>query len=96
MPGLVALTSRRWFFDDQAAPLMEGANNFDTALSYIARVRFSPNGGGIVVPPGGAPMTNTAAVIVDLAAVPLRNFDFDDRALAPQVTSHPILVTRQF
>jgi hypothetical protein len=41
-------------------------------------------------------MTNTAAVIVDLAAVPLRDFDFDDNAMAAQVTSHPILVTRQF
>jgi uncharacterized protein (TIGR02598 family) len=96
MPGLLALTTRRWFFDDQAAPLLEGANNFDTALSYVARVRFSPSAGGVVVPPGGAPMTNTAAVIVDLAAVPLRDFDFDDSAMAAQVTSHPILVTRQF
>jgi uncharacterized protein (TIGR02598 family) len=96
MPGLVALTERRWFFDDQAAPLEEGASQFDTSLSYVARVRFSDSAGGIVVPPGGQPMTNTAAVIIELAAVPLKNFDFDDEGLASQITAHPILVTRQF
>jgi uncharacterized protein (TIGR02598 family) len=96
MPGLVALTTRRWFFDDQAAPLEEDASNLDTSLSYVARVRFSQNGGGVVIAPGGAPMTNTAAVIIDLAAVPLKDFDFDDADLAAQITSQPILVTRQF
>lgn len=96
MPGLVALTTKRWYFDDQAAPLEEGASNLDTSLTYVARVRFSRSGGGVVVAPGGGPMTNTAAVVIDLAAVPLRDFDFDDADLAGQITSQPILVTRQF
>lgn len=96
MPGLVALTTRRWYFDDQAAPLEEGSSQFETSLSYVVRVRFSRSAGGVVVPPGGNPMSNTAAVVIDLAAVPLRNFDFDDEAMASQISSHPILVTRQF
>ena len=96
MPGLVALTTKRWYFDDQAAPLEEGASNLDTSLTYVARVRFSRNGGGVVVAPGGGPMTNTAAVVIDLAAVPLKDFDFEDADLAAQITSQPILVTRQF
>jgi uncharacterized protein (TIGR02598 family) len=96
MAGLVALTNKRWFFDDQAAPLDESASNLDVSLSYVARVRFSDTNGGRVVAPGGADMTSTAALVIELAAVPLQDFNFDDRNVLGQISAHPIIVTRQF
>ena len=96
MAGLVALTGKRWFFDDQAAPLDESASNLDISLSYVARVRFSNTNGGRVVAPGGQNMSNTAALVIELAAVPLQDFNFDDRSVSGQISTHPVIVTRQF
>lgn len=96
MAGLVAITNRRWFFDDQAAPLDENASNLDASISYVARVRFSETNGGLVVAPGGANMTSTAALIIELAAVPIQDFNFDDQSVSGQITAHPVIVTRQF
>jgi hypothetical protein len=41
-------------------------------------------------------MTSTAALVIELAAVPLQDFNFDDRNVLGQISAHPIIVTRQF
>lgn len=91
--GLDAAIAKRWYFDDQANPLLESDQDFDSRISYVARVRLSTN--QVMVPGDVGGSSNLKNVTIDVASIPDKSFDFDTTR-KNAFTTHTGIITRRY
>lgn len=91
--GIAPFENQRRYFDDQGSPIPEDASDLDTRLSYVARFSFPSN--QVLVPGdggGAAGVPDMVYLQVDIADVPLKDYDFDQ---GKRHRSRTMVVTRQ-
>lgn len=91
--GIAPFDDQRRYFDDQGTPITEDASDFEVRLAYVGRFSFPNN--LVLVPGDGGGAAGTPDMVylqVDIADVPLKNYDFDQ---GKRHRSRTMVVTRQ-
>jgi uncharacterized protein (TIGR02598 family) len=91
--GLDKVIDRRWYFDDQANPISESDSDFDSQLSFVARVRLSTD--PVSVPGDAAGSSNLKNVQIDIAVIPDKDFKFSD-SQKNVFSTYPGIISRRY